>query len=294
MKKDNIEISFTEEEKKSFESRDNAVKNTETQKSSSSDRQQKTVFSVLAFLLVCIVLFCVFFREDSSEINQPEENVRTSRKMGSLNLSKGESTVIADENNNRIDHILVGVGWDPAPAGSIKIDVDSTVILANSTTGDTFAVCYYKLRGPGGCVIHHGDNLTGRDSITDFASESADDENIDVYLDKINENYDRIYFVLNIFRSDIRRQTLNQIKNMYINIYNPQTKQLLLTYRVNEYTPGTAVVLGVSKRIGTEPGDMQLPATGRPNIYEWDFTALGNFSNAKDISQLCDLCSAMH
>ena len=334
MDKDNIEITFTEEEKKSFSNPasqsgggDKTMPgyNTGTpylpqgpdfpkQKSSGFlgflsdyDGQQKTLFWILLILFVLIMFFLRFSRNhiDNSYIAQnppsqgqnqgengnPTEPTPPPQKQ-SLFLSKGEEAPIVDENNQGLAHILVGVGWDPISNNPYqsRMDVDSSVILVDENYMTDFVVYYLVKQGPNMSVIHHGDNLTGENNPNPFSgSYSNDDENIDVYLNKIPLNYNKIYFILNIFEAYSRNQTLSIVQNMYINIYDPSHNTLLMTYQVTGETQGTGILLGVATR-GETTTTRELPTQGTRSTSVWTFRALGNPYFVKDINELKTIC----
>ena len=128
-----------------------------------------------------------------------------------------------------------------------------------------------KIRHPSGCVIHHGDNLTGRGGIQD-----GDDENISVYLDKVPADRDKLVFVLNIYDCDERRQTLDKVKNLYIKLYDPDSKKTLIQYRVDGNTGrDTAMVIGMAyKKNGA-----------------WSFKAIGRSLRVSSVQTLASRCA---
>lgn len=291
---DKIEVDFTEEEKKSWEENKSFEKNIPQDHNESKifflryDREQKIVFFSLLILLFMISIFTVLTKDAPENIqNNPEEpnnnpSLHLSKKVI---LEKGDEAPIVDENNNGLKSIFVGVGWTPAGDFEMRMDVDSTVILVDSANKTFEEICYYHLTGPG--VKHHGDNLTGENTQTQVASLQFDDENIDVFLNEIPKNYDKIYFVLNIFDATKRRQTLNIVRDMYINIYD-LNKNLLMQYLVNENTIGNALVLGVAEVDRVE--EQKQLSTNKQYVPIWTFKAIGMPLTVKDIDELCKFC----
>ena len=277
MKDDRIEVSFTEEEKKSFShpKKEETYKPETVPPQKRDDKgsfQQKAVFSVLCLLFLAILFLCFRYEGEEEETAVPSAPPKQTLSR-SINLKKGESAPITDENSNALNHILAGVGWDPSQTG-LSIDVDSSVILMDNM-GNYEEVCYYHLTGSNRSVIHHGDNLTGTDEEINLNSVYInDDENIDVYLDRVPDMINKLFFVINIYKAYEKWQSLNTISNMYINLYNPQTNTLLMTYQVTESTPGNALVLGVAEK--TPQG--------------WVFRAIGNTYNTADIKELATYC----
>ena len=265
------------------------------------DFSQLTVIGILTVLFLFICVFCIGNKDN----NAPRENMHSENQDNNIRdhgdiphvnksvfLSKGQSAPIVDSNNNTIKSMVVGVGWSPVRATEYRNDIDSTVILVDSQTKETCEICYYRLKGPNGSVFHHGYNLTGDDAENTFGeSVYKDDENIDVYLDKVPLGYDKIYFVLNIFDANARGQTLNLVQDMYINIYNSGDNNLLMNYRVDGNTPGNALILGVATRDVTYNKQLQNADDVAKSC--WTFKALGEPYFAEDIKQLCITCSQL-
>ena len=184
-----------------------------------------------------------------------------------IRLSQGQIVKIHFEDNRPLTEIIVGVGWDPVKSGS-QMDVDSSVIVAGNREKEI--VYFGDLKHPSGCVIHHGDNLTGENR-----GGNDDDENITVRLDKVPSSRDRLFFVLNIYACKDRRQKLGDIRNMYIRLYDPISKKAIIEYKVDSNIRNdTALIIGVAYREGKG----------------WNFKAIGKGSRAKDISTLADEC----
>ena len=191
------------------------------------------------------------------------------KKGDVIKLSQGQEVKIQLEEGKELTEILVGVGWDPVSQGN-NMDVDSSVIVAGQ--GGYEVVYFGDKKHPSHCVIHNGDNLTGCDEDTD----SKDDENIDVYLKKVPKNRDKLIFVINIFDCDSRRQTMKNIKNMYIRLCDPTTKKSLIEYQVSSASRNdTALVIGAAYR----------RAEG------WTFKAIGESSGHTDIHDLAEYCA---
>lgn len=182
---------------------------------------------------------------------------------GTVRLSQGQEVKIALPDNGTLSKIIVGVGWDPAEYGE-RMDVDSSVIVAGCNGYET--VYFGNLTHPSGCVEHHGDNLTG-----ESVGGNGDDENITVYLNKVPKDRDKLIFVLNIYDCVDRNQTLADVNNMYITLYDPATRRPLIEYRLDPaYADDTAIVIGAVYRRGDE----------------WSFKAIGKGSCAADIDDL--------
>ena len=211
---------------------------------------------------------CIYCKE--LKIDYSEAKATQGIKDGDIiRLAQGQVVKISLPNGKSLEKMFVGLGWDPVTQG-ISMDIDSSVVLAGE--GNEHDIVYFgNLVHSSGCVIHHGDNLTGRDCDT----SGRDDENITVDLKKVPADKDRMYFVLNIYSSSTRGQTFKNVKNLYIRIYEPDSRRMLLQYKIDANLKNeTALVLGKAFRNGDG----------------WSFQAIGKPSNASDIGSLARVC----
>lgn len=186
-----------------------------------------------------------------------------------VKLAQGEEAKIsiagAGAGGGSLTKIMVGVGWDPSEYGD-NMDIDSSVIVAGGRNYET--VYFGDLTHSSGCVIHHGDNLTGEDY-----DDNGDDENITVYLNKVPYDRDRLIFVLNIYNCYDRNQSFRDVKNMYIKLYDPATRKPLIEYNMKDvHGDDTAIIIGKAYRRGSE----------------WYFKAIGEGSCAADVDDLAE------
>ena len=103
----------------------------------------------------------------------------------------------------------------------------------------------------------------------------GDDENISVYLNRVPQNRDKLVFVLNIFKCIERCQTLDSVRNLYIKLYDPDSRKILIQYRVDgNRGSDTAMVIGMAYR---KNGG-------------WTFKAIGKSLWCSDIHKLAKQC----
>lgn len=189
------------------------------------------------------------------------------REGETIKLSQGQEVKISN-NGKPLRHILVGTGWDPVQQGK-DMDIDSSVVVSGCSGEEV--VYFGNRKHPSGCVIHHGDNLTGID-----LGANADDESIDVYLYKVPDNRDKLVFILNIYDCKKRQQVFGDVKNMYIKLYDPDNNKLLIEYKVTDnLKTDTALIIGVARKA----------ADGG-----WIFKALGQSSKAGGIDEMLPDC----
>ena len=214
---------------------------------------------------------CVYCEELEIDYSLPTRPESGAREGDVVKLAQGQEVVIKYADDRPLSKIYVGVGWDPALFGP-QIDVDSSVVVMDGRTGQKDVVYYGDLKHSSGCVVHHGDNLTGEDI------PNTDDENISVWLDKVPPKRDRLVFVLNVYKCTERRQTFGGIRNLYIRLYDPDSKKALVEYRVTgNFSSDTALIIGMAYRKGQS----------------WVFKAIGRGSKAKSVSDLADECTVL-
>lgn len=176
-----------------------------------------------------------------------------------VKLRQGQEVKIEFSDKRRgggkLTKLAVGLGWDPIHRGSS--DLDSSVVVAGSSSYEL--VYFGDKTHRSGCVIHHGDNLTGRDS---DRYNTEDDENISIDLDLVPQDKNRLIFILNIFNPE-KRQKLSGFQNVYIRIYDPATKQALIEYNVEQSNLNApSLIVGVAYR---SAGGWSFKAIGEGN-----------------------------
>ena len=119
-----------------------------------------------------------------------------------VNLQKGQKVELRKENGGELKSVMVGLGWDEAKRKKglfapkpQAIDCDASVfICSNGKLCDKSDIVYFgNLTHKTKAVRHMGDNLTG--------AGDGDDEQIMVDLNALPANYDKIVFVVNIYRT---------------------------------------------------------------------------------------------
>lgn len=211
---------------------------------------------------------CIYCSELEIDHSLPSRSELGGREGGVVTLSQGQEVKIRYADDTPLNKIYVGVGWDPASYGE-NIDVDSSVVVMSAHGEDNDLVYFGDKEHSSGCVIHHGDNLTGADI------PNADDENISVYLDKVPYSRDRLVFVLNVYKCIERKQTFGGIDNLYIRLYDPDSKKALVEYRVKgNFSRDTALIIGMAYRKNDS----------------WVFKAIGRGSRACTVYEVADEC----
>ena len=180
------------------------------------------------------------------------------RNSGTVQIRAGEVAAL------ELSALKIGVGWDS------RLDIDSSVIMANGTSSAYNLVYYASKIGPYNSVIHRGDNVTG---IDDDVAGTEDDENIDINLDAVPQNYDRLVFVINIFSGADR---FGNVKGLYLNIYDQGTGDKLIEYQVERnFSDSRSLIIGEARRVGSG----------------WEFKAIGEGSTIPSVHTLAEYCA---
>ncbi len=173
-----------------------------------------------------------------------------------INLSKGQKVDLT-KTNPGLQKIVVGLGWDvnKYDAGS-DFDLDSSVFLLNAEgkcSSEADFVFFNNLQGGNGSVIHNGDNRTG--------VGEGDDESINVNLNDVPANTEKISFTITIHDAESRNQNFGQVSNAYVRIINETDGEELIRYDLGEdFSIETSVVVGELYR----------------HNGEWKFNAIGS------------------
>lgn len=187
----------------------------------------------------------------------------------SINLSKGQKISLSKEHAG-LDHIMVGLGWDPAKQGLFRpiaeIDCDASAIALDEN-GKLVRCVYYGDRSfDRNAIVHHGDNLTG--------AGSGDDEQISISLSSLPDKVRRIVFTVNIYRAYSRRQDFGMIKNAYIRLVDEVARTEICRFNLSDnYSKKTAMIFAeVYRKDG-----------------EWKFEVIGRGTTDDSIGSLLNL-----
>lgn len=190
-----------------------------------------------------------------------------------IKLQKGQKISLTKDNPG-LSKIAVGLSWDENKGlgGFFKsngnIDCDATAFLLrndklSSSSGTADEVSFRNGSAQNNCVKHSGDNLTG--------AGDGDDETINVDLDKVPEDVNKIIFVVNIYQAESRKQDFGMIKNAFIRVYNRENNQELCKFNLSDnYKGKTALICGEIYR----------------HNEEWKFNAIGEGTNDKSITEM--------
>ena len=174
-----------------------------------------------------------------------------------INLSKGQKIDLT-KTNPGLKNVMAGLGWDPNKYdGGYDFDLDASVFMTGASgrvEKDTNFVFYNNPKDEAGSVLYGGDDRTGGNS-------DGDDETIQIALDKVPQDVQKISFTVTIHEADKRSQNFGQVSNAYIRIVDTDTGTELVRYDLGEdYSVETAIVVAELYR----------------NNGEWKFAAVGS------------------
>lgn len=181
----------------------------------------------------------------------------------SQNLSKG-SEINLHTVDPGLHRVRVGLGWQaPEASEGFPVDLDSSAFLLGRdgrVRRNTDFVFYNNLETDGGTVRHMGDNIRGGD----IAAGTGDRETIDIDLESLHFDVERVAFAVSIHNADERQQTFGLVRDAYIRILNFDTGTELARYNLSENAAdNNAFVFGEICRDGIS----------------WRFRALGEGGN---------------
>ncbi|MGR8933808.1 MAG: TerD family protein [Gammaproteobacteria bacterium] len=160
-------------------------------------------------------------------------------KGGNISLSKTDPT---------LKNIAAGLGWDARATDGSDFDLDASAFLVKAdgkVRSDSDFIFYNQTKSVCGSVEHTGDNRSG--------VGEGDDETINVALDKVPADIQKIVITVTIHEADARRQNFGQVSNAFIRIVNRDSQQEVARYDLSEDASiETAMIFGEIYRHGGE------------------------------------------
>ncbi|MFD9129897.1 TerD family protein [Kitasatospora sp. NPDC059571] len=156
----------------------------------------------------------------------------------SVTLAKGGNVSLTKAAPN-LTQVQIGLGWDARSTTGAPFDLDASALLCagGRVLGDEYFVFYNNLRSPEGSVEHQGDNLTG--------DGEGDDEVVQVNLDLVPVQVDKVVFAVSIYDAEARIQNFGQVSNAYIRVVNLTDGREIARYDLSEDASSeTAMIFG--------------------------------------------------
>ncbi|GGM10838.1 TerD family protein [Deinococcus aerophilus] len=171
-----------------------------------------------------------------------------------VSLKKGGNVSLSKEAPG-LSAITVGLGWDPRATDGKEFDLDASAFTLKSdgkVRADGDFIFYNNKTSSDGSVVHNGDNRTGQGE--------GDDETIDIDLNKVPADIDKVAIAVTIDEADTRGQSFGQVGGAFIRVVNKDNGSEIARYDLSEdYSTETAVIFGEIYR----------------NAGEWKFRAVG-------------------
>ena len=142
-------------------------------------------------------------------------------------LQKGQKTSLAKFGAS-LENLDVGLGWDVADRGVYDLDAECFILGANDKViGDDWFVYYNQPSSPDGAVRHSGDNRTGEGT--------GDDEVINIRLSQLNQQAQKLVFVVTINEAKERNLNFSGVQNAYIRLVDKANNRELCRFNLTEY-----------------------------------------------------------
>ncbi len=164
-----------------------------------------------------------------------------------ISLQKGGNVNLSKEAPG-LKELLVGLGWDARATDGVEFDLDASVFLTKpdgKVRSDADFIFYNNKVSNDGSVAHQGDNRSG--------AGDGDDEAVEVKLEKVAADVEKIAFAVTIHEGETRRQTFGQVSNAFIRVVNKADGKELARYDLSEDgSTETAMIFGELYRAGAE------------------------------------------
>jgi stress response protein SCP2 len=159
-----------------------------------------------------------------------------------INLTKGQTIDLRKETHD-LDRIVIGLGWKIRQQKTgfwsgllgggdnvAEFDLDAIAFLLDANgklrfTGNerlvgSDVIFFNNLRHSSGLIYHCGDKPVG-------SAGAKDDEQIVVKLNALPSIYDRILFLVSIYRGNAKKQHFGQIERPYIRAVDGKGREML-------------------------------------------------------------------
>jgi tellurium resistance protein TerD len=164
-----------------------------------------------------------------------------------VSLSKGGNVSLSKEAPG-LKRILIGLGWDARATDGKAFDLDASAFILGAddkVRTDADFIFYNQKEGASGAVRHLGDNTTGQGT--------GDDEQVEVKLDSLPADVQKITVAVTIHEADTRGQNFGMVSNAFIRVLNADNNQEIARYDLSEdASTETAMTFGEVYRHGED------------------------------------------
>lgn len=200
-------------------------------------------------------------------------------EVKAIKLTKGQKIKLTKPGSpsSSLSKIMCGYKWEEKPGPTW--DLDGSIICLDNTGRVVTTVCYYNKEFPsnGKYIHHHGDNLTGA------GKRNSDKEQIDVNLEAMPSEVERLIVIMNIYEAYRKYQDLTGISNCSMHIQDVSTGKDLAEFDISgkdtsKYKKMTGFYIGTFYR--DEEG--------------WKFEAIGEAIRAETIKEMQNIASTYY
>jgi len=172
--------------------------------------------------------------------SKPKINVEKRKLVNitkSIKLGKGQKLSI-NQNTKNIAKLIATLDFKTFPNVHSEFDLDVSVFMVdvNGKTAESNFIFYENAKSVcGGILLKEDHNASLKD---------AYNEVIQLDLNKIPRNIEKLAFTITIYEADERHQNFGQVSEGYFRIISSDTKEELLSYKFNDnLSTETAVVV---------------------------------------------------
>ena len=172
-----------------------------------------------------------------------------------VSLTKGGNVSLSKEAPG-LKKINVGLGWDTRRTDGADFDLDAMVFLVNDSgkvRNDQDFVFFNNKSSGDGSVVHQGDNRTG--------AGEGDDEVINVDLDKVPADVQKIVVAVVIYEGQSRGQNFGMVEKAYARVLNGDGGAEIARYDLTE--DGGTVTAMIFGEVYRSAGEWKFKAIGQ-------------------------------
>ncbi|MGL5347571.1 MAG: TerD family protein [Peptostreptococcaceae bacterium] len=179
---------------------------------------------------------------------------RSNNTVGALNLQKNDILDLTKKNPG-LEKVILGAGWDVASMGQdFDLDIAAFLLNANGKVSQVPNDVIFFNNKFGDGITLLGDNRTG--------AGEGDDERIQIDLNQIRSDVQKIVFIVTIHEAQSRRQTFGMVNNSYVRLLDAKNNEKEIC-RFNLKENGSTVTSIIFAELYKEG-------------YEWYFKAIGD------------------
>lgn len=180
-------------------------------------------------------------------------NLNLNEQPNLLNLKKNDILDLT-KNTPSLNNVILAAGWDVAETGAnFDLDISAFLLNAQGRVDDVSKkVIFFNQMNQSGIKLE-GDNLTG--------AGDGDDERIDISLNNLDPQVEKLVFFVTIFDAQARRQTFGMVNNSYVRLLNADKgEEEICRFELKENF-GTATAITFAE-IYKENGNWKFKAIG--------------------------------